>query len=163
MAPSNRQKDYLSQKVAAASPTDLIRMLYEGAVQCADQALEALRSGDIVRRGSSVNKAIEIISELRLSLRREVDPAYCDTLTGLYNYLQRQLIQAHAENSEKALQEVQSLLRTLLEGWTEAMRNLEAGKHQAATVESVDPVRSLNSSLPYEPMEPRTSKRSWQL
>jgi flagellar protein FliS len=163
MSSSNRQQDYLAHRVMAASPTELVRMLYEAALQRVEEALEALRSGDILRRGNSVSKAIEIIGELRLSLRREVAPAYCDTLTALYNYLQRQLIRAHAERSEKSFQEVQRLLQTLLEGWTEAMQNLAAGQHQGHSLESCEAVRPLNTSFPYEPTEAKTSKRTWQL
>ena len=53
-------------------------------------------------------------------------PQYCDTLSGLYGYLQSRLIQAHAEKSESMLQEVLQLIQTLLEGWIGAMHNLEA-------------------------------------
>jgi flagellin-specific chaperone FliS len=46
---------------------------------------------------------VEILGELRFSLRRDVAPQYCDTLSGLYGYLQNRLIQAHAEKSESML------------------------------------------------------------
>ena len=54
---------------------ELIRILYQTAVETVDQALAALRSGDMLRRAHLVSKAVDILSELRLSLRREVDPA----------------------------------------------------------------------------------------
>ena len=38
------------------------------------------------------------------------------------------LIQAHAEKSESMLQEVRSLIQTLLEGWIGAMDNLECAE-----------------------------------
>src|SRR3984893_15901820 len=130
MSSWNPQGEYLAHRVTAASPLELIRILYEAAVQAVDQALEGLRSGDILLRGNSVTKAIEILSELRVSLRREVNPEYCDTLSGLYSYLQRQLIRAHAEKSESLFQEAARLLRTLLDGWTGAMENLNTGKEE---------------------------------
>ena len=99
-------------------------MLYEGALQAVQQALSAHRSGDILARGNSVTKAVQILGELRFSLRREIAPQYCDLLGGLYSYLQRRLIQAHAERSEAMLQESVSLLQTLLEGWIGAMGNV---------------------------------------
>ena len=69
---------------------------------------------------------MQILGELRFSLRRDVAPQYCDTLSGLYGYLQSRLIQAHAEKSESMLQEVQGLIQTLLDGWIGAMQNLRA-------------------------------------
>ncbi len=164
MSPGSPHKEYLSQRVAAASPMELIRILYESAMQAVEEALEAFRSGDILRRGNSVTKAIELISELRLSLRREVHPAYCDTLGGLYSYLQRQLIRAHAEKSESLFQEVRRLLQTLLDGWIGAMQNVNARELQdvSAQTESKGSVRPASSSTHYEPTDAASAKRSWQ-
>src|SRR5580704_9859572 len=126
MTPTNPHKEYLSSRVAAATPVELTRMLYEGAVQGVQEALTAHRAGDILARGNAVTKTVEILGELRFSLRRDVAPQYCDTLSGLYGYLQNRLIQAHAEKSESMLQEVAALIQTLLDGWIGAMHNLNA-------------------------------------
>jgi len=93
-----------------------------------------------------------------------VDPAYCDTLGGLYSYLQRQLIRAHAEKSESLFQEVRRLLCTLLEGWIGAIENLSSSERQGlkADGETPETVRRAGSSLPYGTVETATSKRSWQ-
>src|SRR5258708_28805677 len=126
MTPTNPRKEYISNRVAAASPVELTRMLFEGAVQAVQEAVTAHRAGDILARGNAVTRAVEILGELRFSLRRDVAPQYCDTLSGLYGYLQNRLIQAHAEKSESMLQEVVRLIQTLLEGWIGAMDNLNA-------------------------------------
>jgi flagellar protein FliS len=164
MSSWNPQREYLAHRVTGASPLELIRMLYEAAVQAVDQALEGLRSGDILHRGNSVSKAVEILSELRVSLRREVNPEYCDTLGGLYSYLQRQLIRAHAEKSEDLFQEVARLLRTLLDGWTGAMENLKSAQAEGRAAEADNTATPVSSSVPYsqEPAEPKKSGRSWQ-
>jgi flagellar protein FliS len=126
MTPTNPQKEYVANRVAAATPVELTRMLFEGAVQAVQEGVAADRAGDILARGNAVTKAVQILGELRFSLRRDVAPQYCDTLSGLYGYLQNRLIQAHAEKSESMLQEVLQLIQTLLEGWIGAMRNLSA-------------------------------------
>lgn len=164
MAPWSPQKEYQRQRVTTASPMELIRMLYEAGVQTVDEALEAQRSGDILRRGRLVTKAVSVISELRLSLRREVDPAYCDTLSGLYSYLQRQLIRAYVEKSDACFQEVARLLRTLLEGWIGAMKNLDASRNPSAFSEAGAEDLSVSVSLPNPAYaEGRQSPhRSWQ-
>jgi flagellar protein FliS len=126
MTPTNPHKEYIASRVAAATPVELTRMLFETAVQAVGEALTAHRGGDILARGNAVTKAVQILGELRFSLRRDVAPQYCDTLSGLYGYLQNRLIQAHAEKSEGMLQEVLKLIQTLLDGWIGAMHNLNA-------------------------------------
>src|ERR1700722_18578202 len=124
MTPSHPHKEYIASRVAAATPVELTRMLYEGALQAVQEAITAHRANDILARGNAVTRAVEILGELRFSLRRDVAPQYCDTLSGLYGYLQNRLIQAHAEKSESMLQEVLKLIETLLEGWIGAIQNL---------------------------------------
>lgn len=148
-----------------ASPMELVRILYEAAVQSVDEALAALHSGDILARGQAVNKAIEILAELRMSLRQDIQEQYSNTLGELYGYIQRQLIRAHAEQSESLLREVSRLLNTLLAGWSGAMDKL-AAREEVGDVEecshAADPVTASN---PYSPEPPalRLESRSWQL
>lgn len=127
----NRQKEYLLQRVESASPVQLVCMLYEIAVQSTNEALDALRSGDILRRGQAVNRATEVLFELQGSLRHDVQKEYSDNLVSLYSYLQRQLSRAHAEKSEELFQEVSRLLQTLLEGWQGAVQNLAPARAEA--------------------------------
>ena len=75
MTPSDTRKEYISSRVAAATPMELTRMLYEGAMQSVQEAVTAHRAGDILARGNAVTKAVEILGELRFSLRREVSSA----------------------------------------------------------------------------------------
>jgi flagellar protein FliS len=174
MTPSDIRKEYLASRVSTATPMELTRMLYEGAIQAVGEALEAHRGGDILRRGNAVTKAVQILGELRFSLRREVHPQYCDTLAGLYGYLQRRLIQAHAEKSENILREVEGLVQTLLEGWIGAMDNLsgranaepEAAEPTAAGSASAG-ASAVSVSNPYSSEAPSSDPgtpphRSWQ-
>jgi flagellar secretion chaperone FliS len=160
MTPSDIRKEYISSRVSAATPMELTRMLYEGAIQSVEEAVAAHRAGDIIARGNAVTKAVEILGELRFALRREVNPQYCDTLAGLYGYLQRRLIQAHAEKSESMLREVQALIQTLLEGWVGAINQVEGQENTEP--EKAEDASAVNASNPYSP-EPGTSQnRSWQ-
>ena len=157
MTPSDPHKEYISSRVAAATPMELTRMLYEGAVQAVREAQTAHRAGDILARGNAVTKAVQILGELRFSLRRDVAPQYCDTLSGLYGYLQNRLIQAHAEKSESMLQEVMQLIQTLLDGWIGAMQNLSAPDSPTS-----DEPAALSASNPYSSKAPEPQNRSWQ-
>jgi flagellar secretion chaperone FliS len=180
MTPSDVRKEYLASRVSAATPMELTRMLYEGAIQSVEDALVAHRAGDILGRGNAVTKTVQILGELRFSLRREVNPQYCDTLAGLYGYLQRRSIQAHAEKSESMLREVQGLIETLLEGWIGAMNNLSGKQNgepeavqtapsagasggSAAAVSASNPYsREPHWSEPYSSELGALQNRSWQ-
>ena len=159
------QKEYLAIRIATASPMELVCILYEGAVQSVEEAIRALQSGDILSRGRAVNKAIEILAELRMSLRRDVEEQYSNTLAELYGYIQHQLIRAHAEQSENLLQEASRLLSTLLEGWSGAIEKshaVPATKIGSEISPAADPVAIGN---PYSFSVPglRLESRTWQL
>ncbi|SRR5581483_7349 len=159
------QQEYLANRVAAASPMELTRMLYEGAAQAVRDAISAHQRGDILARGNCVTRAVEILGELRFSLRRDVAPQYCDTLSGLYGYLQTRLIQAHAQKSESMLEEALHLIETLLEGWIGAMQNLgalaTAVENPAAREPAVSASNLYDSAVPAEPLAPAVP-RSWE-
>ncbi len=164
MTPSDVKKEYVASRVSSATPMELTRMLYEGALQSVQEAVTAHRAGDILARGNAVTKAVQILGELRFSLRREVNPQYCDTLAGLYGYLQRRLIQAHAEKSESMLREVQGLVQTLLEGWVGAINNLsgeQKGEAEAEVKSTVSAASEAGASNPYSP-DPGSQNRSWE-
>jgi flagellar protein FliS len=175
MTPTNPHREYLESRVAASTPVELTRMLFEGAVQAVREAITAHQGGDILARGNAVTKAVQMLGELRFSLRRDVAPQYCDTLSGLYGYLQARLIQAHAEKSERMLEEVLQLIQTLLDGWIGAMRNLSLRDAESQNAEpvsdspkaalsvsnpSASPYSSASYSSPLQAPEPLN--RSWE-
>jgi flagellar secretion chaperone FliS len=158
----NRQKEYLLLRVRSASPMELVSILYETAIQSAEEALACLRSGDILKRGQAVNKAVETIFELQRSLRHDVQPEYSRNLGGLYGYMQRRLGEAHAGKSAAGFEEVARLLRTLHEGWMGAMRNNEAPSS------AVTPEAEVHATVPAGPYFPDKvslpkQARSWSL
>jgi flagellar secretion chaperone FliS len=165
MTQSSRQKEYLAIRIASASPIELVCLLYEGAVQSVETAIRALHSGDILSRGRAINKAIEILAELRMSLRRDVEEQYSNTLAELYGYIQHQLIRAHAEQSESLLQEASRLLRTLLEGWSGAVEKSIAVPVTASSNEISPAANPVAIGNPYSPPPPglRLESRTWQL
>ena len=156
-------REYIANKVLSASPMELVRILYETALDSVNKAIFYLHSGDVLERGHAITKAQEAIAELKVSLRPVDDSNYSANLSGLYSYMQRQLFKAHVEKSEVTLNEVSRLLAVLLEGWVAAM------KTQPGTDEPMDnftsgPAKDAKSSTPYEDSAPpkTESGRSWQ-
>lgn len=147
-----------------ASPVELVGILYETALQAVDEALAALESGDIGGRGQAITRAIEVLAELRISLRPEVNPQYCETLSGLYDYMQRRLLRAHSDKSGTTLREVSRLLQTLAEGWNGAIRNLSAPQDSAPAALPEEVTAVVNVANPYAVAAgPSSRVRSWQL
>jgi flagellar protein FliS len=108
---------YLEAEVLTADSTKLVQILYDLGVNSVQNARECQRQGDIVGRGRFVNKAFEVLVELMNSLNMEQGGEIAANYARLYDYCQRRLLEGHAQQSEPALVEVQSLLEELREAW----------------------------------------------
>lgn len=105
--------------VLSATPMQLVRMLYVGAIGSIQSACDHLRNGDIRERSRQITKACSIIEELTLSLDKERGGQVALDLTELYVYLHKRLIAANIEQQMEPMIEVKRLLETLLEAWRE--------------------------------------------
>lgn len=150
----------MAERVLTASPLELIRMLYEGAMSAVDLAIEKLRAKDVMARGKAITKAVDIIGELRSSLREGSDPDSV-RLAELYGYMQKRLFEAHAQKSEEYLREVSRLLKCLYEGWLGLMEKMAVAD---ADLEPATQIPSFVPANPYEmSMGSSASCRSWQI
>lgn len=114
--------NYLEDKVLSASPVELVRLLYKGAVEATADARRALREGDVAGRGRAVAKAEAIIGELAQSLRAAEGGADLErNLRRLYEFAASELARGHFEQSDAPFAAAEGVLRTLEEGWTQAM------------------------------------------
>jgi len=111
-----RQVD-LDARVAAASPHQLIAILFVEVIGALKRTLMALDSGDKPRQGQQAGRAIKILSGLRESLDAGVDSELPHQLDRLYEYMQRLVFEANRENSRAKLEEVMDLLVTIQSGW----------------------------------------------
>ncbi len=108
---------YLESKILSADPVELIRILYQAALEAVYSARRCLQAGDILGRSRQISRAHAILTELALSINHEAGGSLSRTLAELYDYMQRRLLEAHLQQSDPPLAEVASLLTTLLEGW----------------------------------------------
>ncbi|HLY19881.1 MAG TPA: flagellar export chaperone FliS [Bryobacteraceae bacterium] len=113
----NAQNQYLESRVLSADGVELVQMLCQGALESVENARRHLKQGDIAARSHQINRAIAILSELASSLNHEAGGDLSRTLYGLYDYMQRRLIEANFQQSDPPLAEVSKLMTTLLEGW----------------------------------------------
>src|SRR5437868_2539136 len=104
--------------VAAASPHQLIVMLFDGALVALRAAQQHMKNGNIPAKGQSISKAIMIIDGgLRASLNMEVGGDIAKNLSALYEYMSKQLLIANLKNQPETLEMVHGLLLDLKQAW----------------------------------------------
>jgi len=108
---------YLEDRVLSASPVELLRMLYEGAIESVGQARACVRSGDIAGRARAVSKASAIVGELAQSLQ-PASPEIERNLRRLYDYTLTRLLEGNITQTEQPLADAERILVTLLEAWS---------------------------------------------
>lgn len=116
-----RQLD-IETRVHNATPLELVQMLYQGLLTAMLAALGAMQRGDMAEKGKMITKALAIIGGLRDTLDDSVASDLPYNLDRLYDYWQRQLLHAHAQNSEQPLMEVIELVKTVKSGWDDLVK-----------------------------------------
>ncbi len=129
---TNPYQTYLQDEILTADPVRLVQLLYSAAIDSVRNARRFLNDGDIRARSNSITKAMEILAELASSLDHKKGGKLSGQLAQLYDYMQRCLVTANAEQSEGPLAEVERLLCTLDEAW----QQLLPAQHSVAIVES---------------------------
>ena len=116
---------YLESRILAADPVELIHILYEHALTQVRAAYAAQAAKDIRGSAEAICKALGAIGELEASLDHNAGGSISRNLGNLYRYMRKRLTDANMKREHGALTEVESLIRTLDEGWT-AMQHATA-------------------------------------
>ncbi len=133
--------------VSAASPHQLIVMLFEGALVAVSTGLHNMKIGNIPGKGQAISKAIMIIdSGLRASLDKKGGGEIATNLDALYEYMSNRLLLANLKNQPEVLEEVYRLLKDLKEAWA------AIGNTGAAPAIEPPPVPQ------HDPLAPQTSR-----
>ena len=103
--------------ITDASPHMLVQMLLDGALEKIASVTGLLKRGDIAKKGETIGQTIAIIGGLRSSLNKEAGGEMAENLDRLYDYMERQLLQANLKNDVDILDEVSSLLKEIKAGW----------------------------------------------
>jgi flagellar protein FliS len=108
----------LETSAVAASPHELIVMLFDGAMVAISNARSNIKAGKIAEKGKSISHAIAIINDgLRACLDKKAGGGIANNLDGLYEYMTNRLLQANLNNSPEMLDEVHTLLSDLRDAW----------------------------------------------
>lgn len=106
--------------VMSASPHQLIVMLFDGAQAALRAARLHMQQGNIMEKGKSISKAIDIVNNgLAAGLDHERGGEIAERLGSLYDYVVRLLLQANLHNDEQRLDEAVRLLEDIGSAWRE--------------------------------------------
>jgi flagellar protein FliS len=123
---------YEENRILSASPVELVGILYDAALRAASEARARLRDGDIGGRSREINRAQMILVELSNSVDCEAGGEIAKRLVVLYDYMISRLAEAHVEQQDAPLGEVEKLLGTLQEAWAQVEAETPAEQVEAA-------------------------------
>ncbi len=127
---SNKQfagSHYLEMEITTADPLGLVLILYRGAINSLQEALDYFGDDQIENRINAIDKGISMIGELKATLDFERGQPVAGSLDRLYTYMLRRLTFANVQRKPEPVHEVIKLLRTLESAWDEA-RSAEQAK-----------------------------------
>lgn len=104
--------------VDAASPHQLVTMLYDGLLESMALARGALRTKQIDVKCRALTRAVRIIDEgLRCALNTEAGGDLATNLSDLYFYVSIRLTRANLNNDDSAIEECIKLIEPLRQAW----------------------------------------------
>jgi len=110
---------YAQNNIGVESPEKLIQMMYEGVLRFNMQAKRSINDGDIERRTYWINRSNAVISEL-INILDYNQGDISHYLAGLYQHQLYLLLQANIHNDSTKLDEVNQVMKGLLEAWRES-------------------------------------------
>lgn len=154
--PNANTNAYLRTRVLTASPEELRLMLLEGAVRFCRQGRDGMAARDWEASFNGFSKCRNILTELMISMRPEIDPELCQRLTSLYTFLYTQIIEAAHEKNVAKADKVVELLEYERDTWVLLMDKLREDKNAAAgapvPLAAAAPAGAVSASAPYRPI-----------
>ncbi|MDR2888241.1 MAG: flagellar export chaperone FliS [Lachnospiraceae bacterium] len=126
MAMMNAYAQYNNSKVLTASPSELVLMLYEGAIKFCNIAILAVEQKDIPKAHTHIIKVLKIVDHFRATLDMKYPVA--EDFDRVYVYLQERILEANIKKDKEILEEIIAHLRSMRDTWKEVMKaNKERG------------------------------------
>lgn len=120
MAINNPYKAYQSNTVTTASPGELTLMLYNGCLKFIHLTRTAIINENIEEKNINIQKAQNIIHELMVTLKTDTDIGR--NMLALYDYANRQLIEANIKNDLSILKEVEGIITEFRDTWKQVIQ-----------------------------------------
>jgi len=123
----------LENRIASATPAELIIMLYERAIRDIENGLPLMViEGDPTSMSQAVHNLVhaqQIILELKHSLNMEKGGNLALNMDRIYEYVNYRLLEAITNRKPEPASECVSLLKELMESWKSMSRSQSSGLH----------------------------------
>lgn len=119
---ANALNTYQHNSVNTASRERLLLMLFDGLIKFINQGIIGIEEKVIYKANTNLTKAQSIILELIASLDMEVGGEISKSLSVLYDYMYRRLIDANIKKDAAIAKEVLGFAEELKETFEEAYR-----------------------------------------
>jgi flagellar protein FliS len=120
---------YRQNSVQTASPSQLILMLFDGALRFINRALQGFEEAEVIPRNEAVHinlfKTQAIIDELQASLNMKEGGEFARTMSDLYDFMRAQLRQANLRKESAPVQVVMELLGDIRGAWSTMLAQSE--------------------------------------
>ncbi len=110
---------YKTQEIMTASPARLVAMLFDRAIASLNEAIEAIKAGDIERRWNANRRAIEVVAHLAMTLDMEKGGQIAQNLDQLYRFVLSLLPQIDLRNDVRPAEDAIRILEPLRVSWHE--------------------------------------------
>lgn len=140
MSMINARTRHRLERLTAASPAEMVVILYEEAIDSIGDAIEAISRDDVQTRYDATVRATEILAHLAAALDEEAGGEIADRLAGIYRLAISRLTLVNVRNSSEVAEEVVDLLTPLLDAWRAIAAREQAAIEPEATGTFVPPV-----------------------
>jgi flagellar secretion chaperone FliS len=116
------QLAYQRTQIQSASPTELVVMLYRGAIRFAKAGIDGVKRNDVEAAHTGFVRAQDIVNELSGTLNFEGGGEIATQLRAIYDFVIGLLMQANISKSIEPAEQAVGLLQELLSGWEQVGR-----------------------------------------
>ncbi|MBF0172798.1 MAG: flagellar export chaperone FliS [Magnetococcales bacterium] len=130
-------KRYKTSQANTASREDLLILLYEGAIRFLERAIKEKDAKRLSEHKMYLRRGMAIVAELQATLDFQKGGDLAIQLFELYGYMMDRLTEANIKQDMEQIKIVIKNLGILLEGWREAVKQVQG---QAAAMAPPPPV-----------------------
>jgi flagellar protein FliS len=108
---------YQKTEVFSVSPGELIAKLLVAAEAAVKKGLDAMRQGEVAKKGEQFGRAIAILGELQSSLDFEKGGDVAQNLNSIYDYCIREILFGNMKNDPARIETVLKTLEPIIDAW----------------------------------------------
>ena len=124
--PNCKSSVYREVSITTSSQTQLIVMLYDGAIRFLRRGIEAIESSNIEAKAAASDRALAIVQHLHLSLDMDRGQEISANLERLYSFVIAQITEGSSGLQPRKLEEAIKVLDTLRSAWAEVAQQERA-------------------------------------